>query len=99
MDDVPAGAAALYVGQVGHGTGAMTAGHLVDGVTLKPHRRVGVQRAIIRKRIADGLSAGCEVFTSETAPPLPRQPLASFRNLRREGFELAYLRYSWDIEL
>lgn len=99
VDDVPAGAAALYVGQIGRGDDAMTVGHLVDGVTLKRHRRIGVQHAIIRRRIMDGQRAGCELFTCETAPPLPRQPLASFRNLRREGFELAYLRYSWDIEL
>ena len=57
------------------------------------------QAAIIRRRLIDGRRLGCELFTSETAPPLPRMPLVSFRNLRRQGFELAYLRYPWNLEL
>ncbi len=73
-------------------------GHVVDGVTLKPWRRRGAQAAIIRRRVADGRRLGCGLFTSETAPPLPRMPLVSFRNLKRQGFELAYLRYSWILE-
>jgi GNAT superfamily N-acetyltransferase len=91
----PVAAAALYVGDVG----STRVGHLVDGVTLGPWRRRGAQRALIRKRIAEGRRLGCELFTSETAPPLPRMPLVSFRNLRRQGFEMAYLRDVWKLKL
>ena len=91
MDEEPVGAAAMYVDRVA----GMTVGHLVDGVTLSPWRRIGVQSTLIRRRLSDGRALGCDLFTSETAPPLPRMPLVSFRNLRRQGFELAYLRESW----
>lgn len=91
----PVAAGALFVGDVG----GVRVGHLVDGVTLGPWRRRGCQRAVIRRRISDGLAQGCELFTSETAPPLPRMPLVSFRNLCRQGFRLAYLRESWRLDL
>ncbi len=99
IDDQPVAAAALFVGTVGSGASAVKVGHLVDGVTLKPWRRRGAQAAIIRRRVADGRRLGCELFTSETAPPLPRMPQVSFRNLQRQGFELAYLRYPWNLEI
>lgn len=92
--DEPVGAGALFIGLVG----ATPAGHLVDGVTLPQWRRRGVQTAMIRKRVSEGRRRGCTVFASETAPPLPRMPLVSFRNLRRQGFELAYLRESWRLD-
>lgn len=95
VDGEPVGAGALYIGAVG----SVRVGHLVDGVTLAPWRRIGTQAAIIRKRVSVGRRLGCELFTSETAPPLPRMPLVSFRNLRRQGFELAYLRDVWRLEL
>lgn len=99
IDEKPVAAAALFIGTVGSGNSAVKVGHLVDGVTLKGWRRRGAQAAIIRRRLTDGRRLGCELFTSETAPPLPRMPLVSFRNLRRQGFELAYLRYPWNLEL
>lgn len=70
------------------------AGHLLEGATLKPYRRRGLQRRMIEERIADGFGRGARWFTSETAPPTPRAPLVSFRNLGRAGFDLAYLRPS-----
>lgn len=94
-DGEPVAAGALYVDEVA----GLRVGHLVDGVTLKPWRRRGAQRAIIRRRVADGLADGCELFTSETAPPLPRMPLVSFRNLCRQGFQMAYLRQPWKLDL
>jgi len=99
IDDAPVAAGAMFVGTVGTGQRAMSVGHLVDGVTLEPWRRRGAQSAIIRRRISDGRRLGCRLFTSETAPPLPHMPLVSFRNLQRQGFELAYLRYPWNLEI
>ena len=95
IDDEPVAAGALFVGDVG----STRVGHLVDGVTLGPWRRHGAQGAIIRARISEGRRLGCKLFTSETAPPLPRMPLVSFRNLRRQGFEMAYLRDAWRLDL
>lgn len=98
--DQPVGAGALFTGEVGTGeVGDIRAGHLVDGVTLKPFRRRGIQAAIIRRRVSTALRLGCTVLTSETAPPLPRMPLVSYRNLRRQGFSLAYVRASWRLDL
>lgn len=99
VDDQPVAAAALFIDTGGSGSSALTVGHLIDGVTRKAWRRRGAQAAIIRRRLSDGRRLGCELFTSETAAPLPRMPLVSFRNLRRQGFELAYLRYPWNLEL
>jgi len=99
IDDEPVAAGALFVGTVDSGGRAIKVGHLMDGVTRKAWRRRGAQAAIIRRRVIDGRRLGCELFTSETAPPLPRMPLVSFRNLQRQGFELAYLRYPWTLEL
>ncbi|MEM6701814.1 MAG: hypothetical protein AAF690_03870 [Acidobacteriota bacterium] len=93
IDGVDVGAGALFVGNVGD----LCVGHLVDGVTLPEARRRGVQSAIIRRRIQEGRQSGCQLFCSETAPPLPRMPLVSYRNLKRQGFELAYLRDSWNL--
>ncbi len=95
IDGEPVATGALFVGTVG----GRTVGHLVDGVTLRDWRGRGAQGAIIRRRISDGVRLGCELFTVETAPPLPRMPLVSFRNLCRQGFQLAYLRESWRLQL
>jgi len=95
IDGQPAAAGALFMGEVA----GRTVGHLVDGVTLRPWRRRGAQSAIIRRRVTEGIALGCELFTSETAPPLPRMPLVSFRNLCRQGFSMAYLRDNWKLTL
>ena len=95
IDGRPVAAGALFVAQAGD----VRVGHLVDGVTLGPWRRRGAQSAVIRRRVADGLALGCDLFCSETAPPLPRMPLVSFRNLCRQGFHLAYLRDNWRVDL
>ena len=94
IDGEPVGAGALFLGEVGE----TKAAHLVDGVTLPAWRRRGVQAAIIRRRVGDARRAGCSVLTSETAPPLPRMPLVSFRNLCRQGFRFGYLRESWRLD-
>ena len=73
------------------------AAHLTDAATLSGFRRRGIQKAMVHRRVRDGLELGCDWFTSETATPKPRNPLISHRNLRRAGFEMAYIRakYVW----
>ena len=83
-DTEPAAIAAMYI--------QGDAAHLTDAATLAPFRRRGAQHALISRRIADGLAASCHWFTSETAAPQPGNPLVSHRNLRRVGFEIAYVR-------
>jgi acetyltransferase (GNAT) family protein len=95
IDGRPVATGALFVAEV---SGRMV-GHLVDGTTLRDHRGLGVQNALIRRRLTDGRRLGCEFFAVETAPPLPRMPLVSFRNLCRQGFQLAYVRESWRLML
>ena len=82
--DEAAAVAAMYI-QDG-------AAHLTDAATLSKFRRRGVQKAMISRRVSDGLQLGCRWFTSETAAPKPRNPLVSHRNLRRTSFEVAYIR-------
>ena len=74
------------------------AAHLTDAATLSGFRRHGIQKAMIHQRVLDGLKLDCGWFTSETAAPKPRNPLVSHRNLRRAGFEVAYVRakYVWE---
>lgn len=86
---------------VGIGTLFVAGGvaHLVEGATLTVYRRHGIQRRIIEARVRAGLRQGVRLFTSESAPPLPRTPLISYRNLRRVGFELAYIRAGYRLEL
>ena len=73
------------------------AAHLTDAATLSGFRRRGIQKAMVQRRVLDGLESGCDWFTSETAAPKPRNPLISHRNLHRNGFEMAYIRakYVW----
>ena len=88
--DEPVAVAAMYV-QDG-------AAHLTDAATLSGFRRRGIQKAMIHRRVVDGLKLGCNWFASETVVPKPRNPLISHRNLRRSGFEMAYIRakYVWE---
>jgi GNAT superfamily N-acetyltransferase len=62
--------------------------------TLPEHRRRGAQSALIRRRIADGLSAGLVGFTAETSQPAAGAEGAygSYSNYRKAGFIQAYMR-------
>lgn len=53
---------------------------------------------IVDQRVLEELKLRCNWFISETAAPKPRNPLVSYRNLRRLGFEMAYIRakYIWE---
>jgi len=89
--DEPVAVAAMYVED--------GAAHLTDAATLAPFRRRGIQKVMVHRRVLDGLKLGCDWFTSETVVPKPRNPLISHRNLRRSGFEMAYIRakYVWEV--
>jgi GNAT superfamily N-acetyltransferase len=52
----------------------------------------GAQTALLRARIEAARELGCAVLVTETGEPAGRQPGASYRNIRRAGFEPAYVR-------
>ncbi len=62
------------------------------GSTLAPYRGRGAQSAMFARRIEDGLQAGCQWFVTETGEDTPQSPNPSYRNMRRAGFKLAYMR-------
>ena len=67
--------------------------------TLPTHRGRGAQSALIARRIHDALEAGCSLMAVETAEDLPERPNPSFRNVVRFGFEVAYLRPNFLVDL
>jgi GNAT superfamily N-acetyltransferase len=69
-------------------------GWLGIGATLPAHRGRGGQRAVMARRIADAVAAGCTTVATETGV-LPDHPNPSLRNMLRSGFELAYERANW----
>lgn len=85
MDEQPAGAAAMYIdGDVAW---------LGIGSTLPEYRRQGVQQALIRRRIADGITLGVRHFVAETV-----SFNTSCQNLMRAGFACAYERTNYGIQ-
>jgi hypothetical protein len=60
--------------------------------TLPAARRRGAQGALMARRIEDGRVLGCRWFVSETGEETPARPNASFRNMLRAGFTVAYQR-------
>jgi ribosomal protein S18 acetylase RimI-like enzyme len=62
------------------------------GATLPEYRGRGAQAAITAARVREAESAGCGLLVVETAQDLPDRPVASFRNMRRFGFDVAYVR-------
>ena len=67
---------------------------LSDGVaqlcgagTLPPHRRHGVQTALLETRLAHAARAGCDVAVITTLPGSKSQ-----ENVQKQGFELLYVR-------
>jgi GNAT superfamily N-acetyltransferase len=63
--------------------------------TLEPARGRGCQMALLHRRIADAIDAGCDTFWVETGERVPDKPSASYRNILKAGFEEAYLRPNW----
>ncbi len=80
-----------------------TAALFVDGnvgwigfaATLSSDRNRGAQSALMAQRVRDGAAMGCEWFVAECKPDTPEHPDASYHNLLRNGFQLAYLRPNW----
>jgi hypothetical protein len=64
------------------------------GGTLASHRGRGGQTAMLARRIRDAAALGCRWVTLETAEETRERPNPSFRNARRAGFRLLYLRPS-----
>jgi hypothetical protein len=65
---------------------------LTLGGTLPEARNRGAQSLLIATRINDAIDLGCRVISTETAEDRPEKPSPSFRNMKRAGFSLAYLR-------
>ncbi len=102
---------ASSVGQEGYhhyivskGGKAIAAGALfVDGYmasmafagTLEPFRGLGAQSLLLKTRLEDAVSAGAQYITAETAEHREDRPVKSYLNMVRFGFETAYLRENY----
>ena len=89
-NDRPIAAGALHV--MNHYASMALAG------TLPEYRGLGAQSLLLKTRILQARQLGCDSIISETAEEKPDKPVASFRNMRRVGFEIAYLRRNWIFE-
>jgi GNAT superfamily N-acetyltransferase len=65
---------------------------LAFAATLPEYRGLGAQSALIARRFRDAAKAGCRWMFTETAEETLQRPAASFRNMLRQGFEIAYKR-------
>lgn len=63
--------------------------------TLEGGRRRGCQLALLRRRIEDAAAAGARTLFVETGERVPGRPSTSYANIRRAGFEEAYLCQGW----
>lgn len=66
--------------------------------TLPGYRGMGAQSLLLKTRILQARQLGCDYIISETAEEQPDKPVSSFRNMRRLGFEMVYLRENWLFE-
>lgn len=80
----PVAAAALYV------DGELVS--MAGAATLPEYRGRGAQNLLLKVRLEEALRAGCRWAVTETARELPGKPAPSFRNMLRNGFEVAYYR-------
>lgn len=78
-DGDPAGGASMRL--------AAGVAQLTGAATVPAHRRRGVQTALLATRLADAVTAGCEVATITTQPASKSQ-----QNSQRRGFSLLYPR-------
>jgi len=89
--ELPVAAAAL------HTTGSFAS--MAFAGTLEDYRGKGAQSLLLKTRILTALNMGCKYFIAETAEPSITKPIASYQNMRRFGFEEAYLRQNWLYEI
>jgi hypothetical protein len=83
-DDKPVGTAAMYRS----GTHAWLGG----GSTVPEFRNRGVQKALIKSRIEQGVIDGASTFVVETLAPVVGEANISFDNLKKIGFRHSYNR-------
>ena len=83
-----------YVARIGNDLAGVATLRIDDGVaqlcgaaTLPAFRRRGVQAALLRQRLADGVNAGCDLAVMTTQPGSTSQ-----QNGHRQGFALLYTR-------
>jgi GNAT superfamily N-acetyltransferase len=67
--------------------------------TRATHRRRGIQSGLIAARLRAAAELGCEFASVETADDTPEKPNPSTHNLRRLGFDDAYRRPNWVLNL
>jgi ribosomal protein S18 acetylase RimI-like enzyme len=67
--------------------------------TLPEYRGRGAQSALTARRIEDCARLGGETMVVETAAATPEKGAPSLRNMQRMGFEVAYLRPNYLLEL
>jgi GNAT superfamily N-acetyltransferase len=60
--------------------------------TVAEFRGRGAQTALIARRIAVAREAGCKHLIVETAQQTPQKEAPSYRNIRRTGFDVVYVR-------
>ena len=87
MAGEPIAAAGSEVVDVGEGEGAQRLLALCGTTVLPAHRRRGLQRNLMARRLAMGVERGCTMALVESKPGI-----ATERNAARLGFELAYTR-------
>lgn len=85
--DTPAGTGVLYV-EDGHGW-------LGWGATAPAFRRRGGQRAVLVRRIRDGLELGCRMLFTETGEAVEGDPQHSYHNIEWAGFRPDYIRENY----
>lgn len=89
--DTPVATGALYLSDVGGERFAS----LNFGSTLPDHRGRGAQSTLIARRVADARALGARWIATETDEELPDKPNPSYRNLKRFGFPVVYVRANW----
>lgn len=65
------------------------------GGVIVSHRRRGGQLALMSRRIADAVAAGCRWIVTETGEPIGDEPNPSLANMRRCGFRLVASRLNF----
>jgi hypothetical protein len=83
LDGVVAGAAALMV------SGSI--GYLANAAVLPEWRRRGVHSSMVRRRVAEAATSGCELVYA-----LATFGSTSQRTMERAGLRLAYMKHRWD---